>query len=99
VFRARHIANEYEALSTSAAEHHEAIVGFIADGKTSKASDAMRAHLKDVTFTISHSDPLLGVADEKMPALEKPEKTAIAKSEAAKRPPANTVGKKATRKK
>jgi DNA-binding GntR family transcriptional regulator len=58
VFRARHIANEYEALSSSAADHHQAIVEFIAAGDAEQASRAMRSHLADVALTISHSASL-----------------------------------------
>ncbi|MDB5822809.1 MAG: ydfH 3 [Herminiimonas sp.] len=95
VFRARHIANEYEALSTSAAEHHEAIVDFIAEGKTSKASDAMRSHLKDVSFTISHSDPLHDAAGEKVGSVLKPAKNvAPVKLDGVKNPTAKSAAVK-----
>lgn len=100
VFRARHIANEYEALSTSAAEHHEAILDFIAEGKVTKASDAMRSHLKDVTFTISHSDPLQGEVGAKAQSAADARKNGSTSSgEAAKKPAAKSATRKTTRKK
>lgn len=52
VHRARHRANDYERLSSGAAEHHDDIVRHILSGSSAAAAKAMRDHLQMVSETI-----------------------------------------------
>jgi DNA-binding GntR family transcriptional regulator len=55
VFRARHMANTHEQFDSSAAQHHEAIMSAIADGRSEDASQAVCSHLGYVTLLMTKS--------------------------------------------
>lgn len=68
VFRARHMANEHEQFDSSAAQHHEAIMSAIADGRADDAGLAIRSHLDDVTRLMSRSKKSAAPAASKVRA-------------------------------
>ena len=68
VFRARHMANEHEQFDSSAAQHHEAIMSAIADGRADDAGQAIRSHLGDVTRLMSRSKESAAPAASKIRA-------------------------------
>jgi DNA-binding GntR family transcriptional regulator len=66
VHRARHRVKEYEPLSKSAAQRHDAIITHLLHGDEDAAGKAIRVHLEDVISAV-----LSKIRDHALPSAEK----------------------------